>query len=229
MALDSWTNLKASVADWLHRPDLTTIIPDFITLAEERMSRDLADLPVMWGTATPSLAQGASTLSMEADSLGLVAARITAPVVDTIDPIGLQSLMAKTGGMDSARTGRPQMIAFRANGGSGGTPSAVVYPTADQNYTLEITYRKTVPALSGSLASNFILARAPSLYLYGSLLASSPYLKNDGRLKTWADLYGEALDRFKGQDWGGPVMADTSEVAAMAMGGGGGGYDITSG
>ena len=33
MALTTYTELKASVADWLNRTDLTNVIPDFISLA----------------------------------------------------------------------------------------------------------------------------------------------------------------------------------------------------
>ena len=33
MALASYSNLKASLADWLNRDDLTSVIPDFISLA----------------------------------------------------------------------------------------------------------------------------------------------------------------------------------------------------
>ena len=41
MALTTYTELKASVADWLNRTDLTTEIPDFISLAEAQMERTL--------------------------------------------------------------------------------------------------------------------------------------------------------------------------------------------
>ena len=41
MALDNFTNLKASIADWLNRSDLTNVIPDFISLAEAQLNREL--------------------------------------------------------------------------------------------------------------------------------------------------------------------------------------------
>ena len=41
MAFTTYTELKASVADYLARTDLTAQIPDFITLAEKRLKRDL--------------------------------------------------------------------------------------------------------------------------------------------------------------------------------------------
>ena len=39
MALNSYAALKASIADFLNRSDLTAVIPDFITLAEAEMNR----------------------------------------------------------------------------------------------------------------------------------------------------------------------------------------------
>ena len=41
MAFNSYTALKASIASFLARDDLTAQIPDFISLAEARMSREL--------------------------------------------------------------------------------------------------------------------------------------------------------------------------------------------
>lgn len=41
MALDTYTGLKAAIASWLMRDDLTDAIPDFIMLAEARISRTL--------------------------------------------------------------------------------------------------------------------------------------------------------------------------------------------
>ena len=41
MALTSYSELKSSLADWLNRDDLTSVIPDFISLAEAQMERRL--------------------------------------------------------------------------------------------------------------------------------------------------------------------------------------------
>jgi len=41
MALATYTDLKASIADWLNRSDLTAAIADFISLAEAQMERTL--------------------------------------------------------------------------------------------------------------------------------------------------------------------------------------------
>ena len=41
MALANYSDLKASLADFLNRDDLTSVIPDFIALAETQMQREV--------------------------------------------------------------------------------------------------------------------------------------------------------------------------------------------
>ena len=41
MALTTYEELKSSIADYLNRSDLTSVIPDFVTLCEADMNRTL--------------------------------------------------------------------------------------------------------------------------------------------------------------------------------------------
>jgi hypothetical protein len=41
MALSTYAELKTSIGDWLNRSDLTSVIPDFISLAEAQVERTL--------------------------------------------------------------------------------------------------------------------------------------------------------------------------------------------
>jgi len=66
-------------------------------------------------------------------------------------------------------------------------------PTPDANYTIEMVYRKNVPALSSN-STNWLLSLAPDLYLYGALLESAPYMKEDDRIQTWVLGFKTALD-----------------------------------
>jgi hypothetical protein len=43
------------------------------------------------------------------------------------------------------------------------------------------------------VASNWLLEIAPDAYLYGSLVQSAPYLKDDGRVQVWGGLYAGAV------------------------------------
>ena len=41
MALDTYSNLKTTIANYLNRSDLTSNLGDFITLTEARLNREL--------------------------------------------------------------------------------------------------------------------------------------------------------------------------------------------
>jgi hypothetical protein len=66
-------------------------------------------------------------------------------------------------------------------------------PTPNSNYSIEWAYYSKPTALSDSNTSNAILTNHPDLYLYASLLESAPFLMQDERLGTWAELYKEAV------------------------------------
>lgn len=55
MAIGTYGQLKTAVASWLHRTDLTSVIPDFIALAESTIRKDIR-CRAMEQTATGTLA-----------------------------------------------------------------------------------------------------------------------------------------------------------------------------
>jgi hypothetical protein len=68
-------------------------------------------------------------------------------------------------------------------------------PTPNQNYTLEMVYRKKIPALASN-STNWLLTLAPDIYLYGMLLESAPYIKEDARIAVWATGFSSAIDQL---------------------------------
>jgi len=58
-----------------------------------------------------------------------------------------------------------------------------------------LTYEGGIDRLSADVGTNWILERYEDLYLYGALVHTAPFLRNDDRLSTWASFYRAALDR----------------------------------
>jgi hypothetical protein len=69
-------------------------------------------------------------------------------------------------------------------------------PTPNEDYTLEMVYRANIPALTSSNTTNWLLTLAPDLYLYGTLLESAPYLKEDERIAVWAAGVQTTIDQL---------------------------------
>ena len=76
MAFTNYTTFIAVVADYLARTDLTSQIPDFVNLAQNRMSRDLR-VRQMLKVATTDTTGGDSTIALPSDFLELKEIHIT--------------------------------------------------------------------------------------------------------------------------------------------------------
>ena len=68
----------------------------------------------------------------------------------------------------------------------------VFAPTEGTDFRLK--YHAAVPALSSTNASNWLLVKAPDLYVVGACLEASIYLKNDERLQTWGAVRQKIMD-----------------------------------
>ena len=189
MALTTYTGLKASIADWLNRTDLTAEIPDFISLAEAQMERTLRTRQmIVRANASFNVEYGATPADfLEVKSFKLTGTNPPTPLSFlTIDALDAESTKFTA-------SGRPRFF------GVVGTQFRLV-PTPDSNYVTELIYYAKLSKLSSSVATNFLLDSSPDAYLYGSLLQAAPYLQDDARIQTWATLYERALNDLQVAD-----------------------------
>lgn len=188
MALSTYSELKASVADWLNRSDLTTTIPDFISLAEAQVERKLRTRQMMSrATATIDTEYGAVPSDfLEVKSLKLQTNPVTPLQFETIDSLdNLQSQYPSSG--------KPRYFSI-----VGGQIRTV--PVPDSSYDTELTYYAKLTKLSDSVTTNWLLTAAPDVYLYGALLQAAPYLKDDARITVWATMYTSAMEDLQVAD-----------------------------
>ena len=186
MAITTYTELKTSIGNWLNRDDLTSVIPDFIALAESGINRDLRHYKMV-GRVDATL--DSRYVQVPTDWLESVRFSITSGDTYKIEMVSRDDMIEyrqKT--MDTA--GRPR---FYANIGD----TIEVFPTPDAEYDMQLLYYKKIPALSGSNSANWLLEDAPDIYLYGALIHSAPYLQDDPRAQTWAALYSAGLQSLQ--------------------------------
>jgi hypothetical protein len=183
MALTTYAELKTSIGDWLNRSDLTTAIPDFISLAEAQIERTLRTRQmIVRANASFDAQYGA----VPADFLETKSLKLTSTNPQT--PLQFLSIDALDNEMTKyTASGKPKF--FGIVGGQ-----FRIVPTPDSNYTTELTYYAKLTKLSSSVSSNWLLASSPDIYLYGALLQAAPYLQDDARIQTWATLYERALN-----------------------------------
>ena len=212
MALATYDDLKAAIADWLNRTDLTAQIPDFIALTEASLNRDLRTREMVT-TASLTVTAGNALVAMT-DAM----AEVRSVVLRTNPKAVLQylTLQALDARYALSVSGKPS--AYTVSGAA-----LKLAPVPDAAYALDVTYYAPVTALSDENPSNWVLASHPDLYLYGALVQASPFLGDDGRISTWAELYGRALGMLEAADtraqWAGsPLVMDTAQHPALSAG-----------
>ena len=185
MTITTYATLKTAIADFLNRDDLTSVIPTFIALAEADMQRKLRH----WRMETRATAQLDTQFSaIPADWVETIRFYLTTGETSRLELISQAELIDRKEA-DSNVNGRPNYYAMTG-------AQFELYPIPDGTYASELLYFAKIPALSDSATTNWLLTNAPDVYLYGALIHSAPYLKDDARIQIWAALYQSAIDNL---------------------------------
>lgn len=181
MAISTYAELRSAVADWLNRDDLAAVVPSFIALAEADINRSLRDYRMEKRSTAALDAQYSALPNDWVETIRLSLTGSTSRV-----ELASDGALAEMRAMRGDIVGRPTHYAHTAGG-------LELFPTPDQTYDAELVYFAKVPALSDTVTTNWLLAAAPDVYLYGALVQSAPYLKDDARAAVWAGLYQNAI------------------------------------
>ena len=185
MSISTYSELKTAVANFLARTDLTNQIPDFIQLAEARMSREL-ETRSQEKRATATLTADDEYVALPTDLREVREVKLnTSPntVLEYRSPTALDSQFTGAGGKPQAYSIVGNEIKFR--------------PIPDSAYTAEIVYIGSLDALSDSNATNNILSRHPDAYLSGALAEAYVYLMDDARAQLYDGKFGRAIEEIK--------------------------------
>ena len=191
MALTTYTELKASLANWLNRSDLTTeISDDFIKLAEADFN---SKLRVRSMITQVNITVNAETAALPTDFLQIrdfyiLSGQTKTPLVYTTP-----ASMDTTNG--TSTTGKPTTFTILGD-------TLRFSPKPDATYTAVMNYFKKFPALSSTVATNYILGSHPAIYLYGSLFHAANFLGgiNPQQVQTWQQMYATAMERLELND-----------------------------
>jgi hypothetical protein len=196
MPITSYAELQQDVFDHLDGGVDFSRMPGCIALAEAALRRmlvmpeQITVLPMMVGSSTPMPAD----LS-RINSLSITGAR----------PITLQQTSAAhLADLDTTITGLPSLYAVQGS-------TLLTWPGADQAYSANLVYERTLPSLSDAAPSNWLLAEHPDVYLYGAMAAAEFFGWNDTRLPLVKSIFEGTVDQVNqaGQRkryGGGPIV-----------------------
>jgi len=193
MALGTFTELKDALADWLDRSDLTDRIPDFITLAEARLNRDVRIRPMEVRSSMETTA-GQRYFNLPGGYLQMRNIQINSNPITPLEYITPEMLDRLYG---SDTTGKPKAYTLIGD-------EIQLAPIPDSDYTVEMAFYEKFTALgdgtSGTVTSNWLTTNAPDVLLYGALLEAEPFIKNDERVNLWINAYNSAITRIQDTD-----------------------------
>ena len=186
---DTYTSLKTTIANYLARSDLTSVIPDFIRLAEERLRRDIRTRQMLI-VATTSTLGGDSTVGLPTDFLEMRDIHLNTTPVTTLRYKAPNSFYETSRVTESGKPLDYTILGVEMQ----------LAPIPDTAYTLQMLYYGKPTLLSDANPSNVFLANFPDALLYGSLAEAEPYLMNDARVQTWAALYDRSVTAINNSD-----------------------------
>jgi len=214
MALNNYTALKTSVANWLNRTDLTNEIVDFISLTEAdfnsklRIRKMINEEDVTINAETVSLPTG----FLQIRNFFILSGSTKLPL-RYMTPSQMDSIKG------TSRTGTPEVYTIIGD-------NFRFAPKPDATYTGKLNFYKNFDALSSSNTSNFILSDHPSIYLYGALYHATNFLGGIDKMlvQKWQQMYATAMERLERNDRedqfsGSPLQVRSEDTIASNFGG----------
>lgn len=186
MAISNYSELKTSIANFLARTDLTDQIPNFILLAEARLSRDLET------RGQEKRAQSALTTGDEF---------LTLPT----DMREVRFIKLLTSPSTVLEYKSPHVLDSEFSGNTNGKPMAYsivgselkIRPIPDESYNVEIIYIGSLQALSDTNTTNDMLTRHPDAYLMGSLVEAYLYLMDQNSATIYDQKFSRIIEEIR--------------------------------
>jgi hypothetical protein len=184
MAITNYTNLQTTIADFLNRDDLTSVIPTFIQLAEAQMNREIRHWQ-METRATGQQSGGDQYMQVPSDWLETIRFTLIGSGTSALTLASRAAIADIRAKNENVSTVLPYYYCH-ADG------QFELYPTPTEDTDFELLYYQKIPDLATN-STNWLLTDAPDVYLYGALLHSAPYLAEDARVAVWAQMYSAAV------------------------------------
>jgi hypothetical protein len=200
MAISTYAELQTAVANWVARADLTSHVPEFISLAEAKIARRVRCAENLTKDSAFSI-----TGEYVATPTGFLEVSGWYLNDSTKTPVRQMSI-EQQGLHFGANTGSPKYYCVEGS-------NLRFAPIPDGTYSSTLLYYKRFTAMATAASNDpvfTVLATYPDIWLYGSLLEAAPFLENDPRIQTWSQLFASALAEQNAYElrrqWNGPAL-----------------------
>ncbi len=191
--IHNYDSLKTAIYNWLLR-EVTDIVvtPDqvdnYISLCESELNRELKIRDLQEAQSLTALA-GDDYVTLPNNYQSMCAIQFDTAPYD-IKPM---SSRADMNAQFTNDTSRPKAFFIFGD-------KIIFNCVCDGDYTLDLDYYKSIPAISSLNQTNNILTKYPDLYLYGALKQAHLHAKDNEKLTNVGTVYSNAIDRIIAAD-----------------------------
>lgn len=189
MALASYSDLLASVASWMNRTDLSAVIPDFVTISESKIAKELR---LRQQITTTSITASVSTRSapLPTDWLELENISVHGTPDTPLQYVTIEHLDAQY--PEGGWSARPYVYTIEGD-------NVILGPTPDSAYTIDIIYYARFPTLA-TASTNWLMTNHPNVYLYACLREGAFFTKDAAGAVQWDGLFKQEIKALQVED-----------------------------
>lgn len=201
--ITNYATLQSTIADYLNRQDLNSQIQTFIQFVEADLNTRLRCREMIVQTTITSTLGDISLPANWLEAINLKIDGGQTPLryitLDEADIITSEQVYTK-----------PRFYTIVED-------VIRLVPAPGTNEDIDLIYYEKIPALSDVTTTNWLLTKAPDVYLYGALVHAAPFLVDDQRIGVFGQFYSqrvEALiqDSNRALHSGSPLIARTKRV-----------------
>jgi len=196
MAVTNYGELKTSIANHMHRDDLTASIPDFILFSESTISGSPEPVSPdqMGGIRTrDQVSRYTATITSEFETIpsNMMSIRDAQINTDPVTPLEYLTPAEMTRKYPSFLTGTPKHYTVHGD-------EFQFKPVPSTSFTLELSIVTRYAAFSLDADTNWLLTNHPLVYVYSALVAASSYVGDDP--SKWVSLYKSLASNINGAE-----------------------------
>ncbi len=175
MSYDTYAELLSAVATYADRDDLTAVFPIFVRNVESTLNKRLSDPEQE--IVVEVVAAGDYT-ALPTDFGEMVSITTGEGPVRVMGP-------ADYAGLDEAWTGIPIFYTIADN-------SIAFYPR-NSTANIRMLYRRSIPPLTATDTTNWLLSRAPEVYFRGVMFEETTWERDMEAAAGWKALFEESI------------------------------------
>jgi hypothetical protein len=201
MSITNYTELQTAVDNWLSRDGLTSLIPDFITLAEAKFNRALRTRDM---EASATITPSSRLAALPSDFLELRRIYINSSVPVELEYVTPEQFWIEYPVAASNPIGPSKY--FTIEGES-------IYLSDNTGTDVKALYYQKIPALSAN-ATNWLLDSHPDIYLYAALAEAADKTKNMADFQKYNAKTQAVVDQLTSSDKHGKYSGSALRVIA---------------